>query len=135
MIDFDLEDVMQNILNIIGLKSQEKGLKLISHISPEVPQALHGDPMRLGQILLNLCNNAVKFTDQGGEINVSVSVAEGSVSMSCETEDQIKLIFSVKDSGIGMSEEEQKNLFQSFSQANRSVTRKYDKKRNSRRCR
>jgi signal transduction histidine kinase len=120
-IDFCLEDVMLNLLNIIGIKTGKKGLKMMYNITPQIPTALTGDPMRLGQILLNLCNNAVKFTDRGGEIVVSVSMEEES-----DNGAQVRLRFSVKDSGIGMSQEEQKNLFHPFSQADTSVTRKYD---------
>nr|WP_319493327.1 response regulator [uncultured Desulfobacter sp.] len=118
IIDFSLEDVMVNLLNIIGLKSGEKGLELMYQINPQTPVALVGDPLRVGQILLNLCNNAVKFTKPGGEVVVSISIEE-------ETEDDIKLRFSVQDSGIGMTQEEQENLFQPFSQADSSITRKY----------
>nr|WP_321395674.1 response regulator [uncultured Desulfobacter sp.] len=118
IIDFSLEDVMVNLLNIIGLKSGEKGLELMYRINPQIPMALVGDPLRVGQILLNLCNNAVKFTKSGGEVVVSISLEE-------ESENTIKLRFSVQDSGIGMTQEEQDNLFQPFSQADSSITRKY----------
>ena len=88
-------------------------------ISPEVPTALTGDPLRLGQSLSNLCSNAVKFTDPGDEIVVRVSMAR-------EIDDNnVELQFSVQDSGIGMSREVQNNLFQPFSQADTSITRKY----------
>lgn len=119
-IDFCLEDVMLNLLNIIGIKTGKRGLEMMYNITPQIPTALMGDPMRLGQILLNLCNNAVKFTDRGGEIVVSVSMEEES-----DNGAQVRLRFSVKDSGIGMSKEEQNNLFHPFSQADTSVTRKY----------
>jgi signal transduction histidine kinase/CheY-like chemotaxis protein len=119
-IDFCLEDVMFNLLNIIGIKTGKKGLEMMYNITPQVPRALIGDPMRLGQILLNLCNNAIKFTDRGGEIIVSVSMENDR-----DKDTQVRLRFSVKDSGIGMGREEQKNLFQPFSQADTSVTRKY----------
>ncbi|WP_020590126.1 response regulator [Desulfobacter curvatus] len=118
IIDFSLEDVMVKLLNIIGIKSSEKGLELMYQINPQIPMALVGDPLRLGQILLNLCNNAVKFTEPGGEVVVSISMEE-------EIEDKIKLRFSVRDSGIGISREEQDNLFEPFSQADNSITRKY----------
>ncbi|WP_321495171.1 response regulator [uncultured Desulfobacter sp.] len=119
-IDFCLEDVMLNLLNVIGIKAGRKGLEVMYNVFPEIPVALAGDPMRLGQILLNLCNNAVKFTDRGGDIVVSVSMdKEGDLG------NKVRLRFSVKDSGIGMSTEEQKKLFQPFSQADTSVTRKY----------
>ena len=118
IIDFNLEVVMVNLLNIIGLKSGEKGLELMYQIDPKIPMALVGDPLRVGQILLNLCNNAVKFTKPGGEVVISISI-EG------ETQDQITILFSVQDSGIGMSSEEQDKLFQPFIQADSSITRKF----------
>ncbi|WP_321417852.1 ATP-binding protein [uncultured Desulfobacter sp.] len=119
-IDFFLEDVMLNLLNIIDIKAKNKRLKVRYYIHPQIPMALMGDPMRLGQILLNLCNNAVKFTDRDGEIIVSVAMEDGR-----DKGNQVKLRFSVKDSGIGMSRDERKNLFQPFSQADTSITRKY----------
>lgn len=119
-INFRLEDVMLNLLNIIGIKAGKKGLEMMYNITPGIPTALMGDPMRLGQIMLNLCNNAVKFTDRGGEIIVSVSMEEDN-----DKGNQVRLQFSVKDSGIGMSGKEQQNLFQPFNQADSSVTRKY----------
>ena len=118
IIDFSLEDVMVNLLNIIGLKSGEKGLELMYQLDPKIPMALVGDPLRVGQILLNLCNNAVKFTKPGGEVVVSISI-------DAQTEDKITLLFSVRDSGIGMTKEEQEKLFQPFSQADTSITRKF----------
>lgn len=118
IIDFNLEDVMLNLLNIIGIKSGEKGLELMYQIDPNVPMALVGDPLRLGQILLNLCNNAVKFTEPGGEVLVSVFLKK-------EIENKILLGFFVRDSGIGMTRDEQNNLFRPFSQADNSITRKF----------
>jgi len=119
-IDFNLHDAFADLANIISLKAGEKGLELLFDISPEVPMILKGDPLRLNQILINLAGNAVKFTEQG-QIVISVGLAEDS-SMNL---DDIVLEFSVKDSGIGMSEEQQKKLFKSFSQADSSITRKY----------
>ncbi len=116
-IDFRLEDVFENLANLVGIKSDEKSLELLFDIPAEVPTTLIGDPLRLGQILLNLGNNAVKFTDEG-EILISVNVLE-------ESDDQVVLQFAVKDSGIGMTSEHQSKLFQSFSQADSSTTRKY----------
>ncbi|MBV5308213.1 PAS domain S-box protein [Chromatium okenii] len=118
VIDFRLEDVMDNLANLVGLKAEEKGVELMFDLHPSVPTALIGDPLRLGQILINLGNNAVKFTERGGEIVVSVSVDELSV-------DAVLLHFAVRDTGIGMSAEQQAHLFQSFSQADMSTTRKY----------
>ena len=117
-IDFRLEDVMDNLSNLVGLKAEEKGVELMFDLPPEAPMALVGDPLRLGQILINLGNNAVKFTDPGGEILISVRVLD-------QDADWVRLGFSVRDTGIGMSPEQQARLFESFSQADMSTTRKY----------
>ncbi len=114
---FQLEDVLDNLANLIGIKAEEKGLDLLFNLEKGVPTALIGDPLRLGQILINLCNNAVKFSDRGAVI-VSISSVE-------KKNDKVKLNFSVQDSGIGLTEEQKNKLFQSFSQADTSITRKY----------
>ncbi len=116
-INFRMEDVFDNLANLIGIKTEEKGLELMFDVPAEFPSALVGDPLRLGQVLVNLGNNAVKFTEQG-EIIISVAVVE-------EDEKTVKLHFAVRDTGIGLSPEQQKKLFQSFSQADTSTTRKY----------
>ncbi len=115
--DFRLEDVFDNLANLVGLKAEEKGLELMFDIPSNVPVALIGDPLRLGQILINLGNNAVKFTDSG-EVVIRVEILE-------EQADDTLLHFSVQDSGIDMSAEQQSRLFSSFSQADSSTTRKY----------
>ncbi len=117
-VPFRLEDVLDNLTDLVGLKAEEKGIELHYELAPELPMALIGDPLRLGQILLNLGNNAVKFTEPGGEVLVRLSAES-------VAEDQIRLCCSVKDSGIGMSPEQQQKLFRSFSQADSSTTRKY----------
>ncbi|MBF0379919.1 MAG: transporter substrate-binding domain-containing protein [Magnetococcales bacterium] len=116
-IDFHLEDVFDNLENLVGLKADEKGVGLRFESDPKMPTALIGDPLRLGQILINLGNNAVKFTDKG-EVVIRVIMKE-------LTGDDIKLHFLVEDSGIGMTPEQQAKLFKSFSQADSSTTRKY----------
>ncbi len=116
-IDFRLEDVFDNLAYLVGLKAEEKGLELMFDLPAELPTALIGDPLRLGQILTNLGNNAVKFTEQG-EIVIRVEVLE-------EDEKSAKLHFAVRDTGLGMTPEQQSKLFQSFSQADASTTRKY----------
>jgi signal transduction histidine kinase/DNA-binding response OmpR family regulator/HPt (histidine-containing phosphotransfer) domain-containing protein/HAMP domain-containing protein len=116
-IDFRLEDVFDNLANLVGLKAEENGLELLFDYDPDTPMALVGDPLRLGQILVNLGNNAVKFT-QEGEVVVRTQVLE-------RTDDAVKLQFAVSDTGIGMTEEQLAKLFQSFSQADSSITRKY----------
>jgi len=116
-VDFDLNAVMDNLANLVGLKAEEQGIELLFDIDPDVPTALVGDPLRLGQILVNLGNNAVKFTSEG-EVVVGVRTEETGT-------DFATLHFSVKDSGIGMTPEQRAKLFQSFSQADSSTSRKY----------
>ncbi len=117
-VDFRLEDVMDNLSNLVGLKAEEKALELHFDVSAEVPTALIGDPLRLGQILVNLGNNAVKFTEAGGDVVIKVELKEF-------VDDQVAVHFSIRDTGIGMTPEQQAKLFQSFSQADNSITRKY----------
>jgi polar amino acid transport system substrate-binding protein len=118
-IDFRLEDVMDNLANLVGLKAEERGVELMFQIPADLPTALIGDPLRLGQILTNLGNNAVKFTEAGGEIVVSVGIWDGGAP------NEVVLHFSVSDTGIGLAPEQQEKLFQSFSQADSSTTRRY----------
>lgn len=115
---FRLEDVLDNLTNLVGLKAEEKGLELHYDLDPELPQGLIGDPLRIGQILVNLGSNAVKFTESGGEVVIKLWA---------EKLENHKVILhgTVTDTGIGMSEEQQTRLFQSFSQADSSITRKY----------
>ncbi|PHV29060.1 diguanylate cyclase [Janthinobacterium sp. BJB426] len=114
---FRLEDVLENFANMIGLKAEDKGLELLFATPADLPTALVGDSLRLGQVLVNLGNNAAKFTERG-EIVVGVELA-------AEAGEQVELHFWVRDSGIGMTLEQCERLFQSFSQADSSTTRKY----------
>ncbi|MFZ3407144.1 response regulator [Vibrio chagasii] len=116
-VDFHLENVLDNITNLVGLRASERGLELLIQVDRDVPTNLIGDPLRLGQILINLSNNAVKFTEKG-EVKISISVAE-------RHGDDIKLKFAVSDSGIGMTQEQANKLFNKFTQADSSTTRKY----------
>ena len=116
-IDFRLEDVFDNLANLVGLKAEEEGLELMFDLPAELSTALIGDPLRLGQVLVNLGNNAVKFTRKG-EIVISVDVIE-------QDDKAAKLHFAVRDTGLGMTTEQQGKLFKSFSQADTSTTRKY----------
>ena len=116
-VDFQLEDTLDNISTLVGIKTQEKGLELLFKTDPAMPTALVGDPLRLGQILINLSNNAVKFTDTG-EIIVSAELVKHEGA-------QVTLKFSVQDTGIGMTAEQAARLFQPFAQADSSTTRKY----------
>jgi len=113
-IDFSLKSVLDNLINLIGFKAAEQELELHVDISEQVPDVLKGDPLRLGQILINLGNNAVKFTRKGA-VAVSVELDE----------QQVMLHFCVSDSGIGMTQEQQSRLFHFFSQADSSTARQY----------
>ncbi len=116
-IPFNLEDILGNIANAIGIQAEMKGLEFLFQIDPQVPYRLIGDPLRLGQVLMNLASNAVKFTDQG-EIVISVNLEE-------RGQEEIVVRFTVCDSGIGLREDQLGLLFSAFSQADDSVTRKY----------
>ncbi len=116
-VDFFLDDVFKNLSNIITLKAQEKGIEFLFSIKENVPQSLVGDPVRLGQIFLNLTGNAVKFTDSGEVILIAECINENN--------DEITLKFTVRDTGIGLTKKQIDKLFDSFSQADTSTTRKY----------
>lgn len=116
-IDFSLEEVMDNLCTVVGMRAQEKGLEILFHTNEDVPTRLQGDPVRLGQILINLATNAVKFTEKG-EVVVSVEVQEHSA-------DRVTLHFAVRDTGIGMTEAQQARLFRPFTQADSSTTRRF----------
>ena len=116
-VEFNLDDVLDNLANLVTVKAQEKeNLEILFATANEVPRFLVGDPLRLGQVLINLANNAVKFTDSG-EIVVSTEVLK-------QNETGLSLKFSVRDTGIGLTEEQIGKLFQSFSQADTSTTRR-----------
>ena len=121
-IDFNLENVLDNISNLISVKVEEKNIELLFDIDRNIPMNLVGDPLRLSQILTNLSNNAVKFTNQG---QIVIQVRHSKDYTITDTSDTVKLLFSVKDSGIGMTQEQIGKLFKSFSQADSSTTRKY----------
>ena len=116
-IDFDLEKVLENVSNLISEKATAKGLELIFDIDRAVSTHPKGDPLRLGQILINFCNNAVKFTERG-EIVVKARVQE-------EDENGQLVCFSVSDTGIGLTDEQMGRLFQAFEQADTSTTRQH----------
>jgi two-component system sensor histidine kinase/response regulator len=115
--DFRLDDVISSVTTVTGQKATDKGLEFLAHVAPGIPQFLIGDPHRLGQVLTNLVNNAVKFTERG-EVVVSAALLE-------QTGDKCQLKFTVKDTGIGMTKEQAAKLFQPFTQADMSTTRKY----------
>lgn len=116
-VEFDLEQVLTSLASFLHEKAESKGLELIFDIAPDVPRDLVGDSLRIGQILLNYGSNAVKFTERG-EISIVVRVME-------RTGNDIMLHFAVRDTGVGLSEEQQRQLFQRFQQADISTTRRY----------
>ena len=121
-VEFQLSTVVENVANLINEKASAKGLELIIHIHQDVPDILIGDPLRLGQILINYANNAIKFTDHG-EISVTVTLQEDCVQG--DHTGTLVLRFAVHDTGIGLTQEQMGRLFQSFQQADASTTRKY----------
>ena len=116
-IEFELDQVLENVAGLIAEKTAAKNLELIVEIDENVPHSLIGDPLRVGQVLINYANNAVKFTEQG-DIAIHVSVAQ-------ESAGGVLLNFAVIDTGIGLDEEQRSRLFQSFEQADSSTTRKF----------
>jgi signal transduction histidine kinase/CheY-like chemotaxis protein len=116
-IPFSLGDVLDNLSNVVGLKAEEKGLEMLLDVPLSVPRALVGDPSRLGQVLLNLGNNAVKFSERG-EIVLTVRVVERDA-------ESVRLRFAMSDTGIGMSPEQLQRLFRPFTQADASTSRRY----------
>jgi two-component system sensor histidine kinase/response regulator len=114
-IEFNLRDCVGGMLKPLGIRADQKGLELVADIHSDVPDHLIGDSMRLRQILINLTDNAIKFTERG-EIVVSVSSQQ-------ITDDECELHFSVSDTGIGIPQEKQKAIFEAFAQADGSTTR------------
>ncbi len=121
--NFQLHDIVRNLLNIVSTKTSGKEIELLISIEENVPRALIGDPLRLEQILINLVNNSVKFTDHG-EILFKVRKA-GTQEPRAKWQEPIMLEFSVRDTGIGISPEQLPEIFTSFAQAHSSTTRKY----------
>jgi signal transduction histidine kinase/CheY-like chemotaxis protein/ligand-binding sensor domain-containing protein len=116
-IPFNLGDVLDQLATLVGMRAEEKGLEFLFVLPPGLPTALVGDPSRLGQVLLNLSNNAVKFTDRG---DVTVAVTE-----TASDGQRTTLRFDVRDTGIGLTPETRATLFQPFTQADASTSRRY----------
>ncbi len=116
-IAFDLQEVLDNAINLVSKSAQDQGLALLCSVAPDVPMRLVGDPLRIGQILINYAHNAIKFTRQG-EVRIAIRVGQSSAS-------ELLLHFSVSDTGIGLSPEQIARLFNSFVQADSSTTRRY----------
>jgi two-component system sensor histidine kinase/response regulator len=115
--DFKLDEVITTVTTLTAQKAHEKGIEFLAHVAPGTPENLLGDPLRLGQILTNFVNNAVKFTERG-EIRIEVELLE-------HTGEKVQLKFAVRDTGIGMTREQSAKLFQPFTQADMSTTRKH----------
>ena len=116
-VEFNLDDTMNHLASMLSMKAHQKGLELLFNYTSEIPKRLLGDPLRLGQVLINLTNNAIKFTETG-EIIITIEQVR-------QIERKVLLQFSVKDTGIGMTKEQESKLFRAFSQADASTTRKY----------
>lgn len=115
--DFWMEDVLGQVATLVAQKAEEKDLELLIRVSPDTPQGLIGDPLRIGQILTNLISNAIKFTAKG-QIKVDIQVLS-------RTDEGLELQIKVTDTGIGMSAEQMNRLFKAFSQADGTTTRKF----------
>ncbi len=115
--EFELEKMLDNVANLIGEKTFAKELELVFDIDKNVPLYLIGDSLRMGQILINYCNNAVKFTEHG-EIDIVIRIQE-------ETDEDVLIYCAVRDTGTGLTEEQMGRLFQRFSQADASITREF----------
>ncbi|MBF0463242.1 MAG: hybrid sensor histidine kinase/response regulator, partial [Magnetococcales bacterium] len=116
-IEFHLNDVLEQLANTITVRTEEKGLEFLFDVDAEVPRTLRGDPLRLGQVLLNLATNAIKFTPRG-EVVLSIAVQE-------QDAERCTLLFHMRDSGIGMTQAQQQSLFQPFQQADAATARQY----------
>jgi signal transduction histidine kinase/CheY-like chemotaxis protein/HPt (histidine-containing phosphotransfer) domain-containing protein len=116
-VEFDLELVLERLVDAVGLQAEAKGVELLIRHDPAIPTLLVGDPLRLGQVLLNLCGNAVKFTEQG-EVELALHCLE-------RDENGVGIRVCVRDTGIGMTPEQARTLFRKFTQADQSTTRRY----------
>ncbi len=116
-IDFDIRELIDSIYDLFSGKASKKGITLTSRVEEQIPRVVHGDPIRLRQILINLIGNAIKFTKQGS-VNLEVTM-EGRQTENCI------LHFAVRDTGIGLTLQQQQGIFDAFSQADSSTTRKY----------
>jgi PAS domain S-box-containing protein len=114
---FNLRDTLEGVMRTLALRADEKGLELLCELAPETPELVRGDASRLGQVVVNLVGNAIKFTHEG-EVGLKVEVAE-------KQGDERVLHFTVSDTGIGIAPEKQALIFDPFAQADTSTTRKY----------
>ncbi|MCG9750618.1 two-component sensor histidine kinase BarA [Vibrio brasiliensis] len=116
-IPFDFQGSLEEVVSLQATSAHEKGLELTLKIDPKIPAGLVGDPLRIQQVLTNLVGNSIKFTERG---NIDISV-----EMRSQKDDLVELQFMVRDTGIGISERQQSQLFQAFSQADASISRRY----------
>ena len=116
--NFNLNDLLENTEKIVKIMADEKGINIVTRTDPNVPNMLSGDPLRLGQVLVNLTDNAIKFSEAGDTVLLNISLKE-------ENDEATVLYFRIKDTGIGMPPDQQENLFLSFTQGDSSTTRKY----------
>jgi len=117
-VEFDLEKVLRRVVNVVNFRIDEKQQKFSVHVDRSIPRTLIGDDQRIAQVITNLLGNAIKFTPEKGSVTLAVRLAE-------KADDTCTLQFSISDTGIGISPEQQRKIFQSFEQAESSTTRKY----------
>ncbi|GAB6073916.1 ATP-binding protein [Nautilia lithotrophica] len=118
LIDFKAVDEFENTIELFGTPAAQKNIELTTQISPNIPSVIKGDILKIKEILTNLLSNAIKFTPNNGHIHVKIQLEK-------IIDNKAKIYFEVRDSGIGMSEEQKEKIFEAFSQADESVTRKY----------
>lgn len=116
-IPFEFQETLEEVVNLQATSAHEKGLEITLKVDPKIPLGLVGDPLRIQQVLTNLVGNSIKFTERG---NIDISV-----EMRSQRDDIVELQFMVRDTGIGISERQQAQLFQAFSQADASISRRY----------
>lgn len=116
-IPFEFQETLEEVVNLQATSAHEKGLEITLKVDPKIPAGLVGDPLRIQQVLTNLVGNSIKFTERG---NIDISV-----EMRSQRDDLVELQFMVRDTGIGISERQQAQLFQAFSQADASISRRY----------
>ncbi len=118
MINFSLRESLGNTLDTLSTRANDKAIELLYYVAPDVPNAVVGDPLRLSQVILNLLSNSIKFTNRGGEVSLHVELKS-------RTDNDVSLLIKVIDTGVGVCEEKQKLIFDSFSQADVSTSREY----------
>ncbi|HYL58977.1 MAG TPA: response regulator [Candidatus Acidoferrales bacterium] len=123
-VGFDLEELIDRTLETMGVRAHAKGLELTARIPPAVPRNLIGDPLRLGQILINLLGNAIKFTEKG-EVGLTVDLAEDAAGTGSSDSAAVRLCIAVADTGVGVAADKLETIFSGFSQADASISRRF----------